>query len=205
MCLDPVSRRRFLQLSAASAAVVVAGGAASVRIAEAQTQRGPVDQLTAGMIDFHVHTYPDNFDRTVSAVEATRMAQARGLAGIVLKGGAFETVTRAAEARAAVPGVKVFGGLVMNKPSGGINPAGVEAMANFRGGGSDKIGRQARGWLRGLRHTPPRAWSHRGRPGPNDASQPVGVARALRRESAEPVAGPKRKLFLADCLPDGIQ
>ena len=47
---------------------------------------------------------------------------------IVLKGGAFETMTRAAEARAAVPGVEVFGGLVMNWPSGGINPAAVQAM-----------------------------------------------------------------------------
>ena len=144
MCLDPISRRRFLQFSAASAAVVAAGGALSVRAAEAQTG-GPANQLTAGMIDFHVHTYPDNFDRTVSAVEAAQMAHAKGLGAIVLKGGAFETVTRAAEARVAVPGIKVFGGLVMNKPSGGINPAGVEAMAIFRGGGSEKLGRVV--WL----------------------------------------------------------
>ncbi len=83
MCLDPVSAPcRFLGRLGA----------------------GPRCPLTTGMIDFHVHTYPDNFERTVSAVDAARGARDRGLKAIVLKGGAFETVTRAAEANAAVPG-----------------------------------------------------------------------------------------------------
>jgi hypothetical protein len=142
MCLDPISRRRFLALGTAA-------GVLAPSHAQAQTAAPPPDaQLTAGMIDFHVHTYPDNFERTVSAVEAARGARERGLKAIVLKGGAFETVTRAAEANAAVPGVKVYGGLVMNKPSGGINPAAVEAMAVFRGGGAEKIGRVV--WLPSL-------------------------------------------------------
>jgi uncharacterized protein DUF6282 len=139
MCLDPISRRRFLSLTAAGAALAGARGLLQPSAAQGQAQ------MTAGMIDFHVHTYPDNFDRVVSAVEAARGARDRGLKAIVLKGGAFETATRAAEANAAVPGIKVFGGLVMNHPSGGINPAAVEALANFRGGGADKIGRVV--WL----------------------------------------------------------
>jgi hypothetical protein len=139
MCLDPVSRRRFLSLTAAGAAL--AGSRELLRASAAEAQA----QLTAGMIDFHVHTAPDNFDRVVSAVDAARGARERGLKAIVLKGGAFETVTRAAEANAAVPGIKVFGGLVMNHPSGGVNPAAVEAMANFRGSGAEKIGRVV--WL----------------------------------------------------------
>ncbi len=108
----------------------------------------PETQLTAGMIDFHVHTHPDNFDRTVSGVEAAQMARAKGLRAIVLKGGAFETVTRAAQARAEVPEIEVFGGVVMNWPSGGINPAAVEAMVSFRGGGSESLGRVV--WLPSL-------------------------------------------------------
>jgi len=108
----------------------------------------PETQLTAGMIDFHVHTHPDNFDRTVSGVEAAQMARARGLRAIVLKGGAFETVTRAAQAGAEVPDIQVFGGVVMNWPSGGINPAAVEAMVSLRGGGSEKLGRVV--WLPSL-------------------------------------------------------
>src|SRR5215470_11415132 len=127
MCLDPVSRRRFLQLTAA-------GAAAYATTAQAQTT-APQQQMTAGMIHFHVHTYPDNFDRTVSPVQAAQGARERGPQALVLKGGAFETVTRAAQANAAVSGIKVYGGIVMNWPTGGINPAAVEAIANFRGGG----------------------------------------------------------------------
>ncbi len=56
------------------------------------------------MIDFHVHTLPDTFDHTVDAVEAAKAARELGMRAIVLKGGAFETVTRAAQANAAVGG-----------------------------------------------------------------------------------------------------
>jgi len=107
MCVDPISRRRLLRLAAAGAMVSLARGVVGAPRAHAQTPARPDTQPTAGMIDFHVHTYPDNFDRTVSAVEAARGARERGLKAIVLKGGAFETVTRAAEANAAVPGIKV--------------------------------------------------------------------------------------------------
>jgi hypothetical protein len=100
-----------------------------------------MDQLTTGMIDFHVHTRPDTFDRTVSAADAARAARRRGLRAIVLKGGAFETVTRAADANGAVPEVKTFGGIVLNWASGGINPAAVEAMVALRGAGSERLGR----------------------------------------------------------------
>ena len=144
MCIDHLSRRRFLQLSAASAAALAAGGTVTAQADERalpNVQERPVGELLDGMIDFHVHTYPDNFPRTVSAVDAAREAKARGLRGIVLKGGAFETVTRAAEARAAVPDFAVFGGLVLNWPTGGINPAAVQAMIDFRGGGSERLGR----------------------------------------------------------------
>ncbi|MDR7482035.1 MAG: DUF6282 family protein [Armatimonadota bacterium] len=101
---------------------------------------------TEGMIDFHVHTAPDNFDRTVDAVEATRAARALGMRAIVLKGGAFETVTRAAQARTEVGGgIDVFGGVVLNWPMGGINAAAVEAMVAFRGAGAAGLGRVV--WL----------------------------------------------------------
>ncbi|MDR5709216.1 MAG: DUF6282 family protein, partial [Armatimonadota bacterium] len=70
------------------------------------------EEATEGMIDFHVHTLPDTFDRTVDAVEAARTARALGMRAIVLKGGAFETVTRAAQANAEVGGgIRVFGGV----------------------------------------------------------------------------------------------
>src|SRR3989442_7498840 len=135
MCLDPISRRRFLQFTAAGVA-----GSASVAEAQTPAPARPQDQMTAGMIDFHVHTYPDNFDRTVGAVEAAQGARERGLKAIVLKGGAFETVTRAAQASAAVPGIKVYGGIVMNWPPGGSHPAPVEAVARVPGGREARLG-----------------------------------------------------------------
>ena len=144
MCFDHVSRRRFLQFSAASAALLAGSGVASAGSEGTALQSlaaAPRSDLTDGMIDFHVHTYPDNFDRVVSGAEAAQTAKDRGLRAVVLKGGAFETMTRAAQARAAVAGIEVFGGVVFNWPSGGINPAAVQAMLQFRGGGAEKLGR----------------------------------------------------------------
>lgn len=146
MCLDPISQRRLLHASR-TAGAAVAGGVDLVQPSAAHAAR-PRDQMTAGMIDFHVHTYPDNFERTVGAVEAARTARDRGLRAVVLKGGAFETVTRAAQAQAEVPGIQVFGGIVLNWPTGGINPAAVEAAVNWVGGGAEKLGRVV--WLPSL-------------------------------------------------------
>jgi Family of unknown function (DUF6282) len=129
---DLVSRRMSVSASSAVAAGFVAG---VPLLARKQQRRGaePGEQLTAGMIDFHVHTAPDTAERTVTAVEAARTALDRGLRAIVLKGTAFETVTRAAAANAEVRGIQAFGGVVFNWSSGGVNPAAVEAMVNMRG------------------------------------------------------------------------
>jgi len=135
-----VSRRMFVSASSAIAAGFVSG----VPLLAAGKQgpgAKPGEQLTAGMIDFHVHTAPDTAERTVTAVEAARTALDRGLRAIVLKGTAFETVTRAAAANAEVRGIQVFGGVVFNWSSGGVNPAAVEAMVNMRGAGAEKVGR----------------------------------------------------------------
>ncbi len=146
MCLDPISRRYILHASRAAEAAA-AGGVHRVQAMESPSAR-PQDHMTAGMIDFHVHTYPDNFERTVGAVETARTARDRGLRAVVLKGGSFETVTRAAHARAEVPGIEVFGGIVLNWQTGGINPAAVEAAVTFQGGGAERLGRVV--WLPSL-------------------------------------------------------
>jgi hypothetical protein len=115
----PISRRTFVATSGALAAGVVSG--APLLATEIQQEGGakPGEQLTSGMIDFHVHTAPDTAERTVTAVEAARAARDKGLRAIVLKGTAFETVTRAAAANAEVKGIQVFGGVVFNWSSGG--------------------------------------------------------------------------------------
>jgi len=134
-----VSRRMFMSASSAVAAGFVPG---IPLLTQQQTRSAePGEQLTAGMIDFHVHTAPDTAERTVTATEAARAARDRGLRAIVLKGTAFETVTRAAAANAEVKGIQVFGGVVFNWSNGGISPAAVEAMVNLRGAGAEKVGR----------------------------------------------------------------
>ena len=80
----------------------------------------------SGTIDLHVHTAPDVRPRKLDAFEAARQAAARGMRAILLKSHVTLTADRAALAEQAVPGVRLFGGLALNAPVGGLNPAAVE-------------------------------------------------------------------------------
>ena len=61
------------------------------------------------------------------------LAKARGMRGIVLKNHVSETASRAALVMKVVPGIEVFGGIVLNKAVGGINPDAVEWMHRIYG------------------------------------------------------------------------
>jgi hypothetical protein len=87
----------------------------------------------AGVIDMHTHTHPDVFGRNIDDVDLARIAKARGMRGIVLKNHISETASRAALAMKEVPGIEVFGGIVLNKAVGGINPDAVEWMHRIYG------------------------------------------------------------------------
>lgn len=135
-CL-PIPRSWMHVFAAASRASAVVEPAGSLERVRSEVE---------GMIDFHVHTSPDTFDRTVDSAVAARTARAMGMRAIVLKGGAFETVTRAAQANADVGGaIQVYGSVVLNWPTGGINAAAVEAMVTHRGAGTEGLGRVV--WL----------------------------------------------------------
>jgi predicted metal-dependent TIM-barrel fold hydrolase len=88
----------------------------------------------AGVIDFHVHSHPDVFGRNMDDIDIAQLAKARGMRGIVLKNHVSETASRAALVTKVVPGVEVFGGIVLNKAVGGINPDAVEWMHRVYGG-----------------------------------------------------------------------
>src|SRR6185295_1833305 len=92
----------------------------------------------AGVIDIHAHAAPEtammNFKRAFDALEAAQIARIYGMRGIVLKEHHTETGSWAYLISQMVPGVEVFGGIVLNKAVGGINPVAVEAMALSRGG-----------------------------------------------------------------------
>src|SRR5687768_9669500 len=88
----------------------------------------------AGVIDMHVHSHPDVFGRNMDDIDVAMLAKARGMRGILLKNHVAETASRAALVMKVVPGIEVWGGIVLNKAVGGINPDAVEWMHRVYGG-----------------------------------------------------------------------
>ena len=87
-----------------------------------------------GVIDMHTHTHPDVFGRNIDDIDLATLAKARGMRGFVIKNHISETASRAALTMKAVPGIEVFGGIVLNKAVGGVNPDAVEWMHRVYGG-----------------------------------------------------------------------
>jgi hypothetical protein len=87
----------------------------------------------AGVIDMHVHSHPDVFGRNMDDIDVAQLVKSRGMRGFVIKNHVSETASRAALVMKVVPGVEVFGGIVLNKAVGGINPDAVEWMHRVYG------------------------------------------------------------------------
>lgn len=88
----------------------------------------------AGVIDMHVHPDPDVFGRSLTDTELATVARRKGMRGLVLKNHVVTTADRAALAMHQVPGIEIWGGIVLNNSVGGINPAAVEWMHRMSGG-----------------------------------------------------------------------
>ena len=88
----------------------------------------------AGAIDMHIHPDPDIFVRSLTDTEVAMIAKRQGMRGIVLKNHVAPTADRAALVMQQVPGIEVWGGVVLNNAVGGINPAAVEFMYRMAGG-----------------------------------------------------------------------
>jgi uncharacterized protein DUF6282 len=86
-----------------------------------------------GVIDMHVHSHPDVFGRNMDDIDVAQLAKSRGMRGILLKNHISETASRAALVMKVVPGIEVWGGVVLNNAVGGINPAAVEWMHRIYG------------------------------------------------------------------------
>ena len=76
-------------------------------------------------IDMHIHTAPDLVKRSVTDIEAARMAANAGMRAVMYKNHLSPTYARAAVAQEAEPRLRVFGSLVLNEQIGGINPSAV--------------------------------------------------------------------------------
>lgn len=80
-----------------------------------------------GAIDIHVHAGPELFARIGDAVDFATAARDAGMAGLVFKAHHESTVTRAYYASLQVPGIDLYGGIVLNTFIGGVNPTAVAA------------------------------------------------------------------------------
>ena len=79
-----------------------------------------------GAVDLHVHSAPDVDRRRFDDLELARAARDAGMGAVLIKSHQNSTVERAYLVSRSVPGIRVFGGLVLNETVGGLNPAAVE-------------------------------------------------------------------------------
>ena len=87
-----------------------------------------------GAIDFHVHSEPDVFGRSMDDIDVAVLAKRKGMRALVLKNHVSMTADRAVLVMKVVPGIEIFGGIVLNNAVGGVNPAAVEWMHRMSGG-----------------------------------------------------------------------
>lgn len=80
-----------------------------------------------GVIDLHVHAGPDVRPRKLDAVALARAAKAAGMRALLLKSHHTITADLAQLVESLVGGIRVFGGVTLNEPVGGLNPAAVRA------------------------------------------------------------------------------
>ena len=84
------------------------------------------------VIDFHVHSGPDSFTRSMTDVEIARLAKKSGMRAIVLKNHFTATTDRAWLAE-RLTGMRCYGGIVLNRAVGGSNTEAVRHMVTFTG------------------------------------------------------------------------
>jgi len=88
-----------------------------------------IRELLTAAIDTHVHHAPESVTEYVpahSAYDICKDAREYGMRALVLKNMSFPSVGIAYLMESLVPGIKVFGSIVLNKSVGGINPIAVE-------------------------------------------------------------------------------
>lgn len=131
---DSVSkkRRNFLK------GVVAAGGAlaAGSLLPESAAAFAPgVDPDLNGIIESHVHADPDVRARCIDQVTLTRQCKQNGYRAILYKCHDFTTADNAYILRATIPGIEVFGGIVLNKNNGDkVNVQAAKLATQITGG-----------------------------------------------------------------------
>lgn len=91
------------------------------------------NDILTGTIDMHIHVGPDYTRRYADSITLAQEAYHAGMKAIIIKCHLSSTVAAAQAATRVVEGMKVFGGISLNEPSGGFNPRAVAAMARSGG------------------------------------------------------------------------
>ena len=81
-----------------------------------------------GIIDIHAHADPDKTGRSLDVLELAKLYRDRGFRAVVLMNHYDSTAGMAYLANKYTPGIEVYGGMVLNRLVGGLNPAAVEHM-----------------------------------------------------------------------------
>ena len=95
---------------------------------------GEQAETLSGVIDIHAHQAPDVRERAIDTIDLAALAKERGMRGFVIKQHYRVTAGEAYLARKVVPGVEVFGSIVLNRSMGGINLEAVKQFAEVEGG-----------------------------------------------------------------------
>jgi len=95
-----------------------------------QIPRADLEKLQ-GVSELHVHAAPSIFERPFDDIELARQMRDAGYRAVLIKCHHSMSAARAPIVRKVVPGIEVFGGVVLNYPVGGINPLAVEAAIGF--------------------------------------------------------------------------
>lgn len=103
---------------------------AEVRALIANIDDAVVDGLMQGAVDLHVHSGPSTMSRQVDHFEAVEQAAAAGLRGIMFKDHHYSVAPflPIMERVLGHHGVAMFGGLVLNNSTGGLDPFVVDAQ-----------------------------------------------------------------------------
>lgn len=88
-------------------------------------------EIMKGVIDLHVHAAPDIFRRPFDESELARQARDVGYKSLLFKSHGVINADRMLYVRKIVPGIEVFGGVVLNYAVGGINPEAVDTALRW--------------------------------------------------------------------------
>ena len=86
-----------------------------------------------GAIEMHIHTSPDVNPRKESDIALAKRLQAAGMGGAMIKCHFGDTAARAGVLNELFPDLFFAGGVVLNRQTGGLNPAAVTTCAKMGG------------------------------------------------------------------------